>query len=412
MEQATLRNGGIERILELLVGQRARRMDLVVPAARLRSEHGVLAVEALEFAELTETGVSPGRRFFEPNTVALEGLAEKLGIPTAYLRRLHAQRKDLFDANVNGWLHGDGFDAGPDARSFLLRAFVSDVEGETGIGRAFLSDKFKAYDNLDVLTVALEVIGEADPEAKVITSDLSDRRMLVRVLSPNVSVPAPNLLAGYRSPFDGPGGARRAGDMVNMRSSFENLRRQFGDHHFFLPGDVQVHGGVALGNSEVGDGALTISPFIYLPICSNGSTLIRYTMRKTHLGAKMEEGTIDWSEQTQRLNMDLIASQTRDAVTQFMTAGFLEGVVREIDQKAGVVLSAPMETVVNVTKSLGVSEDRIQGVLDHFMRGGQLTAGGVLNAVTSFAQCIEDAEEAHAFEALGLQALDLAVAAA
>jgi len=33
-------------------------------------------------------------------------MADKLGIPVAYLRRLRAEHLALYDANVNGWLRG------------------------------------------------------------------------------------------------------------------------------------------------------------------------------------------------------------------------------------------------------------------------------------------------------------------
>ena len=107
---------------------------------------------------------------YRPTTVALEGLASKLGVPTGYLKTLHQQRPDLFDANVNGWLRGGGWqrevlehhgvgplpsrlpDYGPDERKFLIRAFKGNGEG---VARAFLSDKFKPIDNFDVLGNAL-----------------------------------------------------------------------------------------------------------------------------------------------------------------------------------------------------------------------------------------------------------------
>jgi hypothetical protein len=40
-------------------------------------------------------------------------------------------------------------------------------------------------------------------------SDLTDRRMHVRGFVPEIAAFAPQLLEGYRSPFDGPGGVKR-----------------------------------------------------------------------------------------------------------------------------------------------------------------------------------------------------------
>jgi hypothetical protein len=47
-------------------------------------------------------------------------------------------------------------------------------------------------------------------------------------------------------------------------------------------------------------------------------------------------------------------------------------------------------------------------MLDHFIRAGQTTAGGVLQAVTSYAQTVADPEQAYALESTALSALDLA----
>jgi len=50
------------------------------------------------------------------------------------------------------------------------------------------------------------------------------------------------------------------------------------------------------------------------------------------------------------------------------------------------------------------------GKLEHFIRGGDLTAGGVMHAVTSAAQIQDDADTAHEMESSALRALDLAAA--
>ena len=50
------------------------------------------------------------------------------------------------------------------------------------------------------------------------------------------------------------------------------------------------------------------------------------------------------------------------------------------------------------------------GKLTHFIRGGDVTAGGVMHAVTSVAQILPDADTAHEMESLALRALDIAAA--
>jgi hypothetical protein len=50
----------------------------------------------------------------------------------------------------------------------------------------------------------------------------------------------------------------------------------------------------------------------------------------------------------------------------------------------------------------------VTGKLAHFIRGGQLTAGGVMQAVTSVAQTLDDADTAADLEAQALRVMDLA----
>jgi hypothetical protein len=52
----------------------------------------------------------------------------------------------------------------------------------------------------------------------------------------------------------------------------------------------------------------------------------------------------------------------------------------------------------------------VTGKLTHFIRGGDVTAGGVMHAVTSVAQTLPDADAAHEMESAALRALDIAAA--
>lgn len=60
-----------------------------------------------------------------------------------------------------------------------------------------------------------------------------------------------------------------------------------------------------------------------------------------------------------------------------------------------------------MAKTLRFTDAERDGVLDYFIRGGQMTAGGVLNAVTSFSQTIPDADRADELDAQALKVLTL-----
>ena len=390
--ETTTRNATLADLASLLTEQQARKIDVVAPASKLRSERGQLVIEGAA-PIIEDDGVTDPNGRYAPTRVADEGIAHKLGIPLPYVRTLRESRGDLFDANVNGWLHGwePGPEIGigasltdavkPDPRSFLVRCFRGD-DGQPGIARAFLSDSYKVIDNLDALTAALDGIRQSGAAIEIDGCDLTDRRMYVRVRAPEVQALAPALLERYRSPFSGASGAD----------------------------NPTVFAGLVLSNSETGGGAFTIVPRLTVQVCSNGMTINRDAVRAIHLGEKLDEGVIRWSEDTQRKNLELITAKARDAVSTFLDVDYMTGVIRRLEETAGTPVSDAPAVVEAVAKKLSFSKEQTAGVLDHFIKGADLTAGGVMHAVTSFAQTITDADVAADFEAAGVRAMELAAA--
>ena len=90
----------------MLREQQARKVDIVAPAAAIRAAHGQLVIDGTD-PVLGPDGVTASAGTYIPTEVCDQGLADKLGIPGAYLRKLREQRPELYDANVNGWLDGD-----------------------------------------------------------------------------------------------------------------------------------------------------------------------------------------------------------------------------------------------------------------------------------------------------------------
>ena len=205
------RNATLGDMVQVLRHQRARRLDVVASAAAIHAHDGNLVIDAT-VSQLGPDGVTSAAGTYRPTAVADEGLADKLGISLTYLRRLRSSRPDLWDANVNGWLHGNDLAGYPaDDRKFLVRLFQPDGNsGRLGIARAVLSDSYKVIDNLDALMATLDGIRQAGVEVVFDGLDLTERRLYARVVAPQIRALAPALLSGYRSPFGGhlyiPGG--------------------------------------------------------------------------------------------------------------------------------------------------------------------------------------------------------------
>ncbi|MCT9093442.1 DUF932 domain-containing protein [Streptomyces sp. ASQP_92] len=368
------RNADLNDLARILKDQHGRKVDIVTPASALGVQDGSLTVRGVE-AIIDEDGVTDPNGFYRPTAVAEEGLSAKLRIPVGYLRRMRVENLPLYDLNVAGWLEQE-----PERR-FLLRTFKGD-DGGQGVARAFLSDSYKLIDNFDLLVAALDGVRRSGHPVKVTGCDLTDRRMYVRVESETVAVQARELLKGYRSPYTG-----QTGDELPL-----------------------VSAGFLITNSEVGDGAFTITPRAVVRVCENGLTMTKDVMRAVHLGGKQDEGIVQWSGATQRKMLELIAAKTTDAVTQFLSPAYVETKLRALEGAAGRPVTDPVKTIEVVSKQLNITDTVRDSILGHFIQGGQLTAGGVMQAITSVAQTLPDADAAHELEGRALPALAAAAA--
>jgi hypothetical protein len=374
--QTTTRNAGLEDLAVMLRSQQARKVDIVAPAPMIGSVGGVLSIKGAE-PVIDDDGVTSTDGLYLPTAMCDEGIASKLDIPLAYLRRLRRDNVDLYDHNVNGWLMED-------PRSFLVRCFKSD-EGGTGIARAFLSDKYATMDNLDALMATLDGVKASGVDIDIAGCDLTDRRMVVRIECPQIRAMAPTLLAGYQSPF-----ADR--EIERWRAVADREGMGYGGN------EPVVFAGFVLANSETGGGAWSLTPRITVKVCRNGLTITRDAMRAVHLGGKLEEGTVNWSAETQSKAVDLVRSKTIDAVHTFLSQDYLTATVEAMEEKAGAKVKN-VEAVKTITKSLKFTEEQTDGLLAYFVQGGQMTVGGVANAATAYAQEVADPEVAMALEA-------------
>ncbi|WP_229783222.1 DUF932 domain-containing protein [Pilimelia anulata] len=363
-------------MVALLREQKARAVDVIAGAGAIRAVGGNLVLDGTE-PQLTDAGVTMTAGTYGVNDIAQSGIADKLGIPTAYLRRMAGECPELYDENVNTWLARD-------PRRFLIRCLRG--EAGTGVARAFLSDRYNRIENLDVLLAALQGIRDSGTPVDIAGCDLSERRMYVRVTSPQVQVLSPQLLGNYRSPFDG----RRGAD---------------------LP---VISGGFIIANSETGCGAFSVAPWLRFEVCRNGLVVKQNALRRAHLGAQLtdEDGVIIASAETQRRNLDLITAKTTDAVRSFLDVDYVTRIVRELEVEAGAEVADPDTTIKLVGQKLRYSDEQQTDILNHFIRGGDLSAGGIMHAVTSVAQTLTDADAAHEMESTAIAALRLAAAAA
>ncbi|ROR44752.1 DUF932 domain-containing protein [Kitasatospora cineracea] len=375
LARTSTRNASLSEIVGILREQHPRKTDVVAPVQNIHAAGGRLIIEGADY-DLTPDGVTRKQAEYRLTDVCESGVAEKLGIPVGYLRKTRTEAPHLWDANVNGWLsHHSRAD-----KSFMVRTLTPAQGEDTGTARAFLSPSYRIIDNLDILTAALQGVRDAGVEVRLDKCDLTDRKMYVKITAPQVSAYAPELLKDYRSPFSGARGA----DNPTVFAGFE------------------------ISNSETGCGAFTIVPRLVVQVCDNGMVITKDVMRSVHIGGKQQDGVIRWSDTTQARTLEVIASQTTDAVSTFLDHDYVVRQLRSIQETAATRVKNPEATITTVAQRLKFTEERRADIFAHFIQGGDLSAGGVMHAVTSVAQTLPDADDAHEFEAHGIRAMELA----
>ena len=366
----------ISQLVAVLQDQQAAKLDLVLPTNQIRFNQGLLSI-ADQQVVLGADGVTDPNGLYLGTEAVDQQIADLFSIPVRYLRRMRDEHVDLLDTNVNEWA------ARAEGKRLVRLLQGSDPEDPTtsGIVRAVLSDRYAIRDNIDTVFSVLQGLREAGLDGSNISGiDLSDNRLYLAVNVPQIAVDAKELVRGYRSPFDS-----RPGEELPL-----------------------LNAGLVFTNSEVGRGAFEIFPRAVLQVCKNGLTRKVDGFRKIHLGGRLEEGTINWSTATVDAANEFVRQQVKDAVASFLSEGYLENLRDDLLKDAGVEVVDVVGTVEFVSKKLQYTQTEQDSILADFIKGGQVTSGGVLNAVTSVAQRIENPDRAYEVEASAIEAMQVA----
>jgi hypothetical protein len=345
------------------------QQDIVMPLSNLCLDD---AASTLTFTRpdgepfLLSTGVADTLAASFTRT-AWRQITERLNIPLPYADRLVANHGDLAALNVN-------LLADRDARSGLFRFWLAD---DGIVLRAVLSDQYRVMDNYSALQAIIAGMQSADIGlgACEVDVDLTPDRFRMRIAVPQIAVAAPDLLAGYRNPFPRDGSAHSQPDQPLMWAGLE------------------------VSNSETGGGAFSVAPRMVVMVCRNGLTRSVDMLRSVHLGAKLDDGVVTWSDESRRLQAELLTSQVRDAVAQFVSTDYLQAQVDEMRAARALPVESPTAAVALVVKQQEFTEAEHARIMDAFMRGGDHTVLGVGQAVTAAAQLADNGDRQSQMEA-------------
>ena len=356
---ATFQNLSLEELMSKLQDLHERRVDLVVPSQLLTMRDTDLRITHPDFVRhFGQTDDYVEEVSVRPNDIAHRQISDKLSIPKRYYDRMKADHPNLLDSNVNGWLSQQD-------TPYLLRSYREDEGPATG--RALLSRRFKCIDNIHLLMAVLKAVQKEKLNVTVESADITEKKLYVRFIAPKAIVGGHDLLRGYKNP-----------------STLE-----VGDG---------VMAGFTLRNSEVGMGRYEIAPRATVLVCRNGMIRERDAWGKNHVGAKLDEGVIDWSDDTYRSALHLIQNQITDYVRHFASEKYLMSWLSDIRDQGGYRLQHPVSCIENVTSSYDITQEDTQSILEYFSRSGQNTAFGIAQAVTFHAHQVGDADKRNDLE--------------
>lgn len=336
----------LEELGKELLRQRDARKDLIANTSQLEmhseSQFSTLSIPINGKAEEYEVGY-----------IAQRQIASRLQIPFAYHERMRKEIPELLDRNVNDW-----FKHSPEQR--MIRILDGNV-------RAFLSNRYRRLDNLELCAAVIPVIREM-PGAVIESCEVTDSNLYLKVVN------------------------RKLKAEVDV-------------------GDV-VEAGFVISNSEVGLGSLKVEPLIYRLVCRNGLICKDHAQKRYHVGRQVEGGDDAYelySDETLKQDDKAFFMKVQDTVRCAVDeAKFNLIVSRMRDAKKIPLEHDPVKSVEVLADRFSLTQNERGDVLRQLFMGGDLTRYGLLNAVTA-ASKLADYDRATELERIGGEILALPV---
>jgi hypothetical protein len=266
-------------------------------------------------------------------------IANRLGIPKAYYDKMREDAPELLEKNVMHWLRER-------KNKLMLRTL-------DGRARAFLSERYRPIDNMDLMNAVLPVLQEQNMAIQ--EGALTDRRLYVKALFPDISdvIPPPD------------GTHARVDDVVQA--------------------------GLVISNSEVGAGSVKVEGFVWRLVCRNG-LITGASLRKMHIGKALGSDGDSIEEYFRDATKDAddcaFMMKVQDIVRATMDRKLFDDEVNKIRVARGDDIAVgKSEQVIELTRErLRLTQDERDSALHHLIKEGDLSRWGVVNAITRTAQ--------------------------
>jgi len=297
-------NGALMSLMQKVADQAARSADYLAPTNDLQkttSEDGAPQM-------VIEANHGEPTKILDINSVAFGQLANHADIDVRTAKRLQANYPAEFDALLNAH-----FSKEPKRK--MLRTFDG-LQGNTsneanrGILRAFVSDRFKTFDNANLLQSSLPQLMDSGARWRVVSADISERRMYLRLKS-----------------------EVQTGTGANV-------------------GDLCANG-IGLSNSETGSGSISVFQIFWTLACLNGMQT-QNKNRTSHLTSARDTG--DWmllSDEAKAADNQALELKVRDLVGAYSSRLNFDEVLDQMRSAASDIIEGEAVDVTEVVGNLG-----------------------------------------------------------
>lgn len=323
----------------------------------------------------------------EPHDFFLSDLAaDPVGFGVKYAKRLLHSKDEtissLWSVDFNGLLSSDSLKE----RLFTLRAYnLKGLElpewmedrNASGVARCLKSATFEFFDNLEAAGAVIKAAESMGIAPEDIRADVSDRRMIIKVIDRNTEAVAKEFLRGYRNPM-------------------------VGDHE---RDDHVVFAGLVISNSDVGASSLNIKREIVARVCTNGYRVTwgdkadrQWT--KYHRGQAKAAGRVVWSPETKAAQVETLGHEMGDAFKKFLSPEQLQHDIAYIENMGNEPIDPDglVENLGRLPNNISLGSQEIGLIFADFVNGGRHDRMGVAHAVTSASQRVASPERASDME--------------
>ena len=359
-------DNALSKLLEKVKDQAARSADYLAPTSDLQKTTTLDGKPQI----IIEANRGEPTRFFNINDTAFAQIATHAEIDTRTARRLQASYPREFDALTNARWQKEP------TRRMVRTHLASDPMGSStdGTVRAFVSDKFKTFDNVNLLQACLPQLMELP--LQVVSADLSEKRMYLRLKS-----------------------LEQLGTGANV-----------GDH---------MANGMGFGNSEVGAGSVNVYQIFWTLACTNGMQTQNKT-RASHITSARDGD--DWgllSDDAKNADNHALELKLRDLVGYYSSREAFDDICNQMRMAALDVIDGVATDVTDVVNNLGKvmqltkkeNSDVLNGLMatigqSGFEQARPLSRATLVNAVTAVAHR-SDIDDVDTWQQRGGQLLNM-----